>query len=450
MTWRGRRGEEIALKPYADPLAIPLARGPVGGTVNVPGSKSYTNRALPVAALADGTSRLTGALDSEDTRVMMESLRRLGIAVTPAPAARTIAVTGCGGRVPTAQADLFLANSGTSIRFLAALVALGNGTYRLDGVARMRERPIADLLAGLTALGADARSLAGNGCPPIEIRAGGLRGGQVAVRGDVSSQFLSALLLVAPLAEAPTTITVAGPLVSQPYIDMTLATMAAFGIRAERDGYQAFHFPGRGRYQAADYAIEPDASAASYFFGAAAVTGGTITVPHLGSGSLQGDLGFVQLLAAMGCRVEQAGNATTVAGGRLHGLDVDLCHLSDTVPTLAAVACFADAPTRIRNVAHIRRKETDRIAALAAELRKTGTGVDEHADGLTIHPGPMHGATFDTYNDHRMAMSLALIGLRVPGVCIGNPGCTDKTYPDFFDDFFALDGVAGASVHAAP
>ncbi|MGL4463971.1 MAG: 3-phosphoshikimate 1-carboxyvinyltransferase [Planctomycetia bacterium] len=435
--------------PFVDPLPIPPARRPVQGEVRVPGSKSYTNRALPAAALAAGVSTITGLLDSEDTRVMMDSLRRLGVAIDHHPASSSVRVAGAdlaaGGSFPNAAADLFLANSGTSMRFLTAVVAVGKGVYTLDGVARMRERPIGDLLAAMTALGVDARSLSGDDCPPVVVRAAGLPGGAVSLRGDVSSQFLSALLLAAPCAAAPLTIRVVGPLVSKPYVDMTLAVVDAFGgpNQYERDGYERFAFRGReaGGYKGIDYAVEPDASAASYFFAAAAVTGGRVTVPGLGAGSLQGDLGFVQVLEAMGCRVVQTATATTVVGGELTGVDVDLCHLSDTVPTLAAVACFARTPTRIRNVKHIRVKETDRLAALTTELRKTGVGVEEYDDGLLITPvAKMNGATFDTYRDHRMAMSLALVGLKTPGVFIRDPGCTHKTYPAFFADLARVRG----------
>lgn len=390
--------------------------------------------------MARGESLLTGILDSEDTQVMMESLGRLGITVRHDPHQCIARVAGCGGAIPAESAELFLANSGTSIRFLAALVSLGRGEFRLDGIERMRQRPIGDLLATLNVLGVDARAELENDCPPVVIRSRGLAGGEVTVRGDVSSQFLSALLMIAPLASGAITLRVAGELVSKPYVDMTLATMSAFSGECEREGYSTFHFAGNGDYVGREYAIEPDASAASYFFGAAAVTQGTLTIHGLGTESLQGDLQFVRLLERMGCKVRMTARATTVIGGPLRGMDADLCHVSDTVPTLAAVACFAEGPTTIRNVAHIRHKETDRISALVTELRKTGIAVEEFADGFTVYPGPIHGAAFDTYNDHRMAMSLSLLGLRVPGILIRDPGCVRKTYPAFFDDLFRLTG----------
>lgn len=433
-----------------DRLEIRPLTQPVHAAVRVPGSKSYSNRALPIAALAKGRSTLTGILDSEDTEVMMESLGRLGIDVVHSKEDQVAEVDGCAGDIPVKEADLFLANSGTSIRFLAALVALGNGVYRLDGIERMRQRPIGDLLRTLRQLGVDARSELDNDCPPVRIRGRGIDGGEVSIRGDISSQFLSALLIAAPLAKGPLTIRVEGPLVSKPYVDMTLATMEAFGAAFAREGYESFHFPGQCHYQGRTYAIEPDASAASYFFGLAAISRGTITIHGLGSHSLQGDLGFVRVLERMGAKVTMTEEATTVTGGPLHGIEADLFNMSDTVPTLAAVACFADSPTSIRNVANIRHKETDRIHALVTELRKTGIIVDEHPDGLTIHPpitgssnngtSGLRGAEFDTYNDHRMAMSLSLLGLGIPGVVIRDPGCTRKTYPGYFDDLAMVTG----------
>lgn len=419
-------------------IAIQPLDRPVHATVRVPGSKSFTNRALPIAAMAHGPSVLSNVLESDDTAVMLDSLRRLGIALDHDRVARTVRIEGCGGELPVEKAALFLGNSGTSIRFLASMLATAKGEFTLDGVDRMRQRPIGDLLTALGQLGVDARSVHGNGCPPIAIRASGVTGGKIAVRGEVSSQFLSGLLMMAPAANANIEIAVDGPLVSKPYIDMTLATMQAFGGKYHRDGYERFNFtPGTG-YRGCDYVIEPDASAASYFFAAAAIAGGEVTVDGLGSQSLQGDLGFVRVLESMGCRVEMTADRTTVFGGSLIGVDVDMCDLSDTVMTLAAVACFANCRTRIRNVAHIRHKETDRIAALATELRKAGVTVVEFDDGLEISPARLHSAEFDTYDDHRMAMGLALLGLRQSGIVVRDPGCTAKTYPEFWRDLRSL------------
>jgi 3-phosphoshikimate 1-carboxyvinyltransferase len=324
------------------------------------------------------------------------------------------------------------------MRFLTALAALGRGRFRLDGVSRMRERPIEDLLSALRQLGVRASSERGDGRPPVLIESDGLAGGRVAVRGDVSSQFLSGLLMAAPYARGDVTITVDGTLVSRPYVDLTAAMMWQFGGRVEYEDPEWFHVPGGQSYRCPRFQVEPDASAASYFWGAAAVAGGAVGVESLTPRSRQGDVRFVEVLAAMGCTVDGGDGVLTVHGGPLRGVDVDMNDISDTVMTLAAVACFADGPTTIRNVAHIRHKETDRLAALATELRRLGAGVDEFLDGLTITPHPLHGAELETYDDHRMAMSLSLVGLRVPGVVIKNPACVAKTYPHFFRDLEQL------------
>jgi 3-phosphoshikimate 1-carboxyvinyltransferase len=404
--------------------------GPLDARIRPPGSKSITNRALVCAALAEGETLLTGALDSDDTRVMIEGLRQLGVAVEEDRAARTIRVIGCHGRPPASSAELVLGNSGTSVRFLTAMVTLGQGTYRLDGTPRMRQRPIADLLDALRQLGADAASEAGTGCPPVVVRACGLRGGRAEVNGDISSQFLSALLQAAPCAAGDVEVAVRGELVSKPYVAMTLAVMRAFG--AEISCEEPETKPGRLRY------IEPDASAASYFFAAAAIAGGSVAVEGLSRASLQGDVAFCDCLRQMGCEVTEREDQITVGGKAIRGIDVDMNAISDTVQTLGAVALFAEGPTTIRNVAHIRHKETDRIAALATELRKFGAEIEERTDGLRITPKPLRAAAIDTYDDHRMAMSMALVGLAVPGVVIRDPSCTSKTYPEFFSDLSGL------------
>jgi 3-phosphoshikimate 1-carboxyvinyltransferase len=427
----------------AETTIEPWTGRPPKARVRVPGSKSLTNRALIVAALADGSSTLTGALDSDDTRVMVDALGRLGIAVAHDPAAATIGVSGCGGAIPARQAELFVANSGTSLRFLTALVALGQGTYRLDGTPRMRQRPVADLLQALAGLGADARSELGTGCPPVTVQASGLDGGYAFVKGDVSSQFLSGLLMALPYARERTTVEVEGTLVSRPYVAMTLAVMQAFGVRVENRKFRRFdvwpaHYTGRV------YPIEPDASAASYFLAAAAITGGTVTALGLGTASLQGDLAFVDVLEHMGCTVVRDRDATTVTGGPLRGVNVDMNAISDTVMTQAVVALFATGITRIRNVGHIRHKETDRLAALATELRKLGATVDEQEDGLIIvPPEKLQPARIATYDDHRMAMAFALAGLKAEGITILDPGCVAKTYPGFWEDLAHLRGGPG-------
>ncbi len=432
----------------------PLER-PLDATVRVPGSKSITNRALVLAALTarDHPCTMRGALRSEDTEVMVAALRVLGFDIRPdwdaePPAIEVIQTVG--DRIPVKSADLFVGNSGTTMRFLTALACLGRGRFRLDGDPRMRERPIEDLLMALRQLGAQARSERGNGCPPVVVESTGeLRGGVIRISGTVSSQFASALLMLAPYADGPLRIELQGALVSEPYIEMTAAMMRQWEFRLVREGNSylvedvgTFHERESWCPERIGYDIEPDASAASYFFAAAAVGGGAVTVLGIPAHSLQGDVGFVDVLADMGCRVERTPTGISVWGGPLHGIDMDMNAISDTVMTLAAVACFAEGPTTIRNVAHIRHKETDRLHALATELRRVGTGVEEFADGLTIAPRPLHGATVETYNDHRMAMSLALIGLRVPGIVIKNPGCVAKTYPHFFEDLEQLRGPA--------
>ena len=425
-----------------DPIEIkPIERAVA--RIRPPGSKSITNRALVCAALAGGDSFLTGALDSDDTRVMVDCLRSLGIDVRVDRTEAEIKVVGCGGILDLAATEsdvveLFVGNSGTTIRFLTALATLVEKDVRLDGIARMRERPIEDLLDALRQLGANITSESDNRCPPVLAHGGGLSGGTAHVGGDISSQFLSGLLMVAPYARNDVKLMVDGPLVSKPYVRMTLAVMKAFGITIEDDELAEFRATAGRRYQGRQYAIEPDASAASYFFAAAAITGGEVTIVGLSRKSLQGDVDFCDCLEKMGCEVRWDDNQITVVGRPLQGIDVDMNPISDTVQTLATVALFAKGPTTINGVGHIRHKETDRIGDLAVELRKLGAVVDEADDGLRITPGKLKGAVIDTYDDHRMAMSLAIVGLRIPGVVINDPGCTAKTYPEFFTDLKKL------------
>ena len=438
---------------------VPLA-GAARATVRPPGSKSITNRALVCAALARGRSTLTGALVSEDVEVMLASLKELGVAIEAFDDGTTLIVDGCDGAWPARKAELFVANSGTTMRFLTAAAALGHGRFRLDGVPRMRQRPIGDLVAALRSLGVEARCEGANDCPPVTIHAAGLAGGSVEIAGDISSQFLSGLMLVAPYARQDMDILLAGKLVSVPYVAMTQQLMEAFGGKVTKPGpsnavlremmrvladqltadanWRQNRVACDRRYIGREYAIEPDASAASYFFAAAAVTAGAVTVNGLTRHSLQGDMAFCDCLERMGAQVEYSDDATTVRGGALRGIEVDMNAISDTASTLAVVALFADGPTAIRNIAHVRHKETDRIAATACELRKLGAQVEELPDGFIVHPKQLHGATIDTYDDHRMAMSFAVAGLRIPGVIIRNPRCTEKTYPKFFEDFEKL------------
>jgi 3-phosphoshikimate 1-carboxyvinyltransferase len=415
---------------------LPVTR-PIDAVANIPGSKSITNRALLAAALADGESELVGALHSDDTTYMAAALIALGLAVESDPADARFRVVGGNGSFPAAAADLFVGNAGTAMRFLSAALPLGHGRFRIDGVPRMRKRPIAPLLQALNDLGADARSENETGCPPVVVQANGLPGGRCAMAGDQSSQYFSALLLAAPYAERGVEIEVIGDLVSKPYMPMTAAVMAAFGVVVELDmvAWRTFRVAPGQRYVGRSYQIEPDASNASYFFAAAAVTGGRVRVNGLGTNSTQGDLQFVRVLEAMGASVTIAVDHVEVtgpAGGKLRGVDLDLNAISDTAQTLAAIAPYADGPVTFRGVEHARLKETDRVGALATELIRLGQEVDERPDGLTIYPRPVNPADVQTYDDHRMAMSFAITGLRSPGVRILDPDCTAKTFPDYF------------------
>lgn len=427
--------------PLPDPLPIPQADGPVTARAVLPGSKSYTNRALPIAALAQGTSTIRGVLDSDDTRYMVTALQDLGIGVEADWTRSVVTVTGCDGHIPASDVELYLGNSGTSMRFLTALVALGRGRYRLDGNDRMRQRPLQPLIDGLRALGVDARSEPGSGCPPVVVGTDGLPGGTVSMRGDLSSQYFSALAMVSPYATSPLTIAVEGDLVSKPYLDLTASTMRAFGVELHHRDYHQFWTEPEARYRACDYEVEPDASAASYFFALAAVTGGTVTVERLPWSSAQGDLRFVDILERMGCDVERGETSITATGPeQLAGVDVDMNEISDTVMTLAAIALFADGPVTIRNIGHIRHKETDRIAALATELGRLGISTEETEDSLTITPGMPRPTVIETYDDHRMAMSFAIAGARAPGIQIAAPGCVAKTVPEYWDILFPILG----------
>ena len=414
-------------------LIEPVTR-PIDAVVALPGSKSYSNRALLVAALARGRSEITDALFSDDTRYMQRALAALGVGVSADENARSFVVDGVNGHFPAAAATLEIGNAGTAARFLTAAVALGQGTYVVDGSPAMRKRPIQPLLDGLRALGVDAESREGTGCPPVVVRAHGIEGGQARMRGDISSQYFSALLMAAPYARRDVEIEVEGELVSAPYVTMTLSTMEAFGVRAERDGDRRFRVPAGQRYEGRRYAVEPDASGASYFFAAAAVTGGRVVVPRLGTGSAQGDLGLVEVLARMGCEVTVADDAVTVRGpARLRAVDADFTRMGDVATTLMAIAPFADGPVTVRGVAQTHYEESDRPVAAATELRRMGLRVDSDWDSVTIHPGTPQPCAVHTYDDHRIAMSFAVTGLRAPGIRILDPACVSKTFPDYFD-----------------
>ncbi len=405
-----------------------------------------TNRALIAAALADGHSLLTGVLLAEDTRLMFEALRALEIPITVDESSCAAEVTGCRGQIPASEAELFCGNAGTVMRFCTALVATAHGRFRLDGVKRMRQRPVGGLVEALQALGAGVEYLEKDGCPPIIVHANGLRGGQVVVPSPESSQMVSALLLAAPSAYGDVLIEVTGDVPSLPYLKLTTALMDRFGVSVIEQYDQStakFIIEAPQQYRARTLAIEPDASNATYFLAAPAVAGGRVTVEGLGVESLQGDVGFVDILERMGCRIERHPRRLTVIGpqeGRpLRGVDVDLNAMPDTVPTLAVIALFADGPTVIRNVANLRVKETDRLAALSCELARLGAAVEELSEGLRIAPpARLRPARIETYDDHRMAMSFALAGLRCEGLVINDQQCCEKTFPDFFQRFELL------------
>jgi 3-phosphoshikimate 1-carboxyvinyltransferase len=427
----------------------PLSR-PLSATVCVPGSKSLTNRALLIASLANGTTHLTNALFSDDSRYFAKALQTLGFDVQLDEENFAMAVTGLGGKIPAKKAELFIGNAGTAARFLSAFLTLGHGEYILDGEPRMRERPIGDLVDSLTQLGAkieamqkaEGRMQNGQICPPVKITASGLPGGKTTIAGDISSQFLSALLMIAPYAQSEIEVTLSTELNSKPYVDMTLAIMKDFGVDVERHGYDFFCVP-IASYELQDtqsvtrnsYPVESDASAASYFFAAPAICGGTVKVENISRKSVQGDIAFLDVLQQMGCIVAETDNSLLVTcNSQPKGLDVDMRDIPDTAQTLAAIAPFADSPTRIRGIASARVKETDRVHATCVELGRLGVRVEEHEDGMTIYPvEKMRSASIQTYNDHRMAMAFSLIGLRFDGVTIENPSCVSKTFPNFFD-----------------
>jgi len=422
------------------PLVVRPLRSPPTLRWRVPGSKSITNRALPLAALADGTSTLRGVLHSDDTRYMRGALEALGIPIRDA-GPTTLEVDGGRHRLRAPGQDLFVGNSGTTVRFLTALAALVDGPVTLVGDAHMAKRPISDLVDGLRQLGVTIDCP--TGCPPLTVHGGRLPGGSLSMRGDRSSQYFSALLMAGPVAEGAIAIRVERGLVSRPYVDVTCRMIADFGGRVDSSPDAFFVHP-IARYVPRTYDVEPDASSASYAFAVAAATGGTVTVPDLGRGALQGDYQFVDLLARAGATVERGDDETTVRGAlALHGVDADMHHISDTVMTMAALAVLADGPTTIRNVANIRIKETDRLAATVTELTRLGQEVTYGEDWLRIEPRPVRPAVVHCYGDHRIAMSFAVLGLARPGVTIEDPACVAKTYPTFWDDFAACYRAVG-------
>jgi len=423
-------------------LPIKPITHPLNATVRVSGSKSLTNRALLIAALADGTTRITNALFSDDSKYFAKALQTLGFDIQLDEANHEMTVTGLGGKIPANKAELFIGNAGTAARFLSAFLTLGSGEYILDGEPRMRERPIGDLVDALHQLGVEIDSLSARErdgvreiCPPVEIFAKGLLGGKTKIAGNISSQFLSALLMVAPYAQSPIEIELTTDLNSKPYVDMTISIMKDFGVEVERNGYQSFTVRPSLYSLVSTYSIESDASAAAYFFAAPAICGGTIRVENISRKSKQGDIAFLDVLRQMGCNIEETDNSILVTRySSLVGIDVDMRDISDTAQTLAAVAPFASSPTRIRGIASARVKETDRVHATCTELQRLGVQVEEREDGMTIYPcRTFQPVNIQTYNDHRMAMAFSLIGLRFDGVTIENPACVSKTFPNYFE-----------------
>jgi 3-phosphoshikimate 1-carboxyvinyltransferase len=420
----------------------------VRGTVKLPGSKSISNRILLLAALAQGETRIRDLLESDDTQVMLASLRRLGIACIE-EGDRTVQVPGAGGPFQVKQAELFLGNAGTAFRPLTAVLAVCRGEYRLSGVPRMHERPIGDLVDALCQLGADIEYLGRKGYPPLAIHAATISAGdQVRIRGNVSSQFLTGLLIALPLTGAKTTVEVEGELISKPYVDITLNTMRRFGVEIERRGWTAFSVPEGARYTSpGEIHIEGDASSASYFLAAGVISGlcggGPVRVEGVGRDSIQGDIRFAETLERMGASIAmgenwiEAGAApTTASSGKLRAIDADFNHIPDAAMTAAVAALFADGASTLRNIGSWRVKETDRIAAMATELRKLGATVEEGVDFLKIVPPRAYGlkpeASIDTYDDHRIAMAFSLAALGGVPVRINNPGCVAKTFPEYF------------------
>ncbi|MFO7960137.1 MAG: 3-phosphoshikimate 1-carboxyvinyltransferase [Nitriliruptoraceae bacterium] len=410
----------------------PLVRPP-DVEVKVPGSKSLTNRALLAAGLARGTSTLTGVLDADDTRAMLEGLRALGVTLSTSDDRTSVQVRGVDGRPPVIGPRLQVRLSGTTARFLGPVLARVAGTSHLDGLPSFRRRPMGPTIAALRALGCTVVEHQSGGHLPISVSGGPVAGGTVQVAGEASSQFLSGLLLAGPAFPEGLRIEVTTPLVSEPYVALTLDVLGWFGAEASREDERTFVVSGSG-YRAADVAIEPDASAATYLLAAAAITGGRVRVPGLTHRSRQGDARFAEVLARMGAEVIVDEWGTEVRGtGTLRGLEIDLGGMSDAAQTLAVVAVFADRPTRISGIGFIRAKETDRIAAVVTELRRLGIEAHEEPDGLVVHPGRPAPGVVATYDDHRMAMSFALLGLVVPGIRIADPGCVAKTFPGYFD-----------------
>jgi len=401
--------------------------------VAVPGSKSYTHRILIAAALSDGICTIHNALKSEDILLTLSALRQFGVRIEDCD--DRLIVHGTNGVLKPCSDPVYLGNSGTSMRLLTGVAALGDGMYTLTGTERMLERPIQDLLDGLNQIGVFARSVNKNGCPPVEIRGEKVKGGALSLKCKISSQYLSSLLLIAPYTQEGLEITVTEGPVSRPYVDMTVDIMTRLGIDVVRDGYRLFTIHGHQAYRAGSYMVEPDCSQAGYFWAAAAITGSRIKVKGITKTSRQGDVRFTEILKAMGCKVFHEKDGIAVSGGSLSAVEVDMADMPDIVPTLAVVAAFAKGTTLIKNVAHLKAKESDRLTAVVNELSKMDIKASCTDTGLSIKGGRPCGAVIDTYGDHRIAMSFALAGLKVPGIVIRDEKCVEKSFPDFWNVF---------------
>jgi len=415
--------DQIAIAPITKPLAV---------AITVPGSKSITNRALLIAAIAEGRSVIENVLFSDDTIRMLDALKQLGFQVIIEEPERRVTVNGLGGQIPSSSGDLSIGGAGTAMRFLIPFLTLGRGKFRIDGNKRMRERPIGPLLDAMQRLGASIYSERDNRCPPVVADSRNLfRGGATHVDARMSSQFVSAMLMPAPLWPEGLVLRVAGD-TARPFVEMTLRIMETWGVKWNIDA-DTITIPGGQAYRARRFAVEPDASSASYFAAAAALCGGTVTLRGISANSVQGDVAFLTVLQQMGARVKWNTDSVEVSGaGQLRGVDVAMNGMPDMVATLAAIAPFATSVTRIRKVDFIRHHESDRLRSIAAELRRLGASVTDLEDGLEIMPSRLSGASIETYDDHRIAMAFSVVGLRIPGVQIQNPGCVAKTFPEFF------------------
>lgn len=409
----------------------------IEGEITLPGSKSVSNRALLLASLASGTTTLTNLLDSDDIRHMLGALKLLGVEYLLNEEKTVCEVKGVGGCLGSCLDSLFLGNAGTAMRPLCAALCLGHGEYELGGEARMEERPIGDLVDALRQAGAEIEYLKNQGYPPLHIKANGLTGGKVEIEGSVSSQFLTAFLMAAPLAEGDCEIVIKGELVSKPYIDITLKMMAAFGVEVVNNDYKSFQIKGQQTYMSpGQFMVEGDASSASYFLAAAAIKGGKIRVNGVGKASMQGDVFFADVLAEMGAKITWGDEFIEAEAAPLTAVDMDMNHIPDAAMTIATTALFATGTTAIRNVFNWRVKETDRLFAMATELRKVGAAVVEGDDYIEITPpASLRHAAIDTYDDHRIAMCFSLVALSDTPVTINDPGCTSKTFPEYFSEF---------------